>query len=131
VTDIKLPDKKSYSLVEACTLARNIFEAYAAIHRDKGTPEANAKARFNEDLAKRMNSALSNNPITPPDFWAAVDEDNRDENYGMQSIDYALSTNDNNDGELSRDMVNQYINDMACEPNGKILHLHPLYRRKQ
>jgi hypothetical protein len=131
VPDIKLPDKKEYSLTEACTLARNMFEAYAALHREKGTADGNAKARLNEDLAKRMNSALTNNPVVPPDFWAAIDEDKGDENYGMHSIEYALSTNDANGGELARDMVNQHINDMASEPEGKVLHLHPLYRRKQ
>jgi hypothetical protein len=130
VADIKLPDKKEYSLAEACLLARNIFEAYAAIHREKGTAEGNAKARFNEDLAKRMNSALTNNPIVPPDFWAAIDEDKGDENYGMHSIEYALSTNDANEGQFARDMVNQHINDIISH-HGKVLHLHPLYRRKQ
>jgi hypothetical protein len=78
-----------------------------------------------------MNSALNNNPVVPPDFWAAVDEDSGYENYGMHSIGYALGADDNNDGELARDMVNQHINDMACEPDAKVLHLIPLYRRKQ
>lgn len=130
MNDIKLPDKKEYSLAEACLLARNMFEAYAAIHRDRGTPESLAKARLNEDLAKRMNSALVNNPIVPPDFWAAIDEDDENLNHGMHSIEYALSTDDANEGNLARDMVNQHINDIIGE-HGKTLHLHPLYRRKQ
>jgi hypothetical protein len=47
MTEIKLPDKTTYSPTEALQLARNIFEAYAAIHREKGKAEGNAKARFN------------------------------------------------------------------------------------
>lgn len=45
-------------LVDAVTLARNTFEGYAALHREKGTPDGDAKARFNAELAARMHAAI-------------------------------------------------------------------------
>jgi hypothetical protein len=53
---------KAGDLREAVLLARNIFEGYAALHREKGTQEGDAKAAFNTDLAARMNIALSAAP---------------------------------------------------------------------
>lgn len=52
-----------YHLIDAVTMARNTFEAYAAIHREKHTPDGDAKAALNDDLAKRMNAALAGKPI--------------------------------------------------------------------
>lgn len=53
------------SLIEALTLARNTFEAYASLHRDKGTVEGKAKATLNQELAIRMDFVLRQNPNKP------------------------------------------------------------------
>lgn len=45
-------------LREAVILARDTFERYAALHREKGTADGNAKALSNLELAKKVNSAL-------------------------------------------------------------------------
>jgi len=52
-----------HHLIDAVTMARNTFEAYAALHREKHTPDGDAKAALNDDLAKRMNAALAGKPI--------------------------------------------------------------------
>lgn len=46
------------ALRAAVLLARNTFEGYAAIHREKQTPDGYSKATFNSELAARMNCAL-------------------------------------------------------------------------
>ena len=45
-------------LRDAVILARNTFEGYAALHREKGTPDGDAKAALNNELATHMNVAL-------------------------------------------------------------------------
>lgn len=50
-------------LDEAIKLARNTFEGYAAIHREKVTPDGDVKAQYNQDLANRMTCALQGRPI--------------------------------------------------------------------
>lgn len=51
---------------EALLLARNTFEGYAALHREKGTADGAAKAALNIDLATRMNAALAH-PVAAQD----------------------------------------------------------------
>jgi hypothetical protein len=41
--------------------ARDTFQKYAELHRAKGTPEGNAKAAANAELAARMDAALRHN----------------------------------------------------------------------
>lgn len=46
-------------LREAVQRACSVFRAYAQLHREKGTPDAAAKARVNDAHADAMESALS------------------------------------------------------------------------
>lgn len=54
----EIVDGRVGPLVESTTLARNTFEGYAALHREKGTEEGDAKAALNQELAMRMNMGL-------------------------------------------------------------------------
>lgn len=54
------------SLVDAVKLARNTFEGYAALHREKGTEDGYSKAALNQELAARMAAALVAAPKPEP-----------------------------------------------------------------
>lgn len=59
-------DEENERLRDAVLMARNVFEGYAALHREKGTDDGNAKGALNQDLAARMTAALQPNALVQP-----------------------------------------------------------------
>lgn len=50
------------NLLDACRIAIDTFERYAAMHDAKGTPEGVEKARANRELSKMLSAAAESDP---------------------------------------------------------------------